>query len=120
MATISISCEEYVDSPFAKSECEPRQYVSMKRYSKTDHFDKPKVCCSAFSRIFRFQGFLVALIHALTDSGHDSGREIERRIQHFFRDSFFPGVRQALVYSRLTVSDDGDSDADQFLLPFGQ
>ena len=37
MVTISISYEEFADSPFTKSECEPLQYVSMKRYFRTVH-----------------------------------------------------------------------------------
>jgi len=37
MATISTSCEECADSPFTKSECEPIQYVSIKRYFRTVH-----------------------------------------------------------------------------------
>jgi hypothetical protein len=68
----------------------------------------------------RFHGFLIALIHALADSGHDSRGKIKGRIQHFFWDSYFPGVRQALIDSRLAVTNDGNGDADQFFLSFCQ
>jgi hypothetical protein len=65
-------------------------------------------------------GFLVALVHALADPGHDRGCQIKSRVQHFFRDPFFPGVRQALIYSRLAVAHDGDGNTNQFFFSVSQ
>ena len=70
--------------------------------------------------LFRFQGILVAPVHALSDSGHHRGGEIERGVQHLFWDIGFPGGRQAVVHSGLAVSDAGDRDADEFFLAVGQ
>ena len=73
-----------------------------------------------FLSFFRFLRFFITLVHALPDSGHDGCGEIEGRIQHLFWDSSFPGVRQALVDSRLAVANDGNGDAEQLLLPIRQ
>jgi len=54
-------------------------------------------------------------MHALPDSGHDGCCQIEGRVQHFFRNTCLPSVRQALIDSRLTVPDNGNRNADQFL-----
>ena len=59
-------------------------------------------------------------MHALADSRHDRGGEIKGRSQHVFRDPLFPGVRQALIHSGLTISYNSDRDADQFFFTFSQ
>jgi len=59
-------------------------------------------------------------VHALADPRHHGGGKVKDRIQYFFRNSFFPGVRQALIHSGLTISHDGNRDADQFFFTFSQ
>jgi hypothetical protein len=59
-------------------------------------------------------------VHALADSRHNGSGQIESCIQHFFRNSVFPGVRQASVDSWLTVSNDGDRNADQMFFSLRQ
>ena len=71
-------------------------------------------------RLFRGCGFLITLVHALADSRHYGSGKVKDRIQNFFRDSFFPGVRQALVHSGLAISHDGDRNADQPFFAFRQ
>jgi hypothetical protein len=63
-----------------------------------------------------FQGLLIALVHTLTDAGHYRSGHIEGGVQHFLRYTFFPGVRQASIDSRLAVSNDGNGYPDQRLL----
>ena len=69
---------------------------------------------------FLFQRIFVALVHALADSGHDGGGDIERGVEHIFCDSCFPGGRQAVVHSRLAVAHDGDGDTDEGLFAVGE
>jgi hypothetical protein len=74
---------------------------------------------SEWSRLllgFRFQGFFIPLVHALTDTGHHRGGQIKGCIQDRFGYPLFPGVRQASIDSRLAVSNDGDGNADEGLL----
>jgi hypothetical protein len=59
-------------------------------------------------------------VHALADSRHNSGSQIKGGIQYRFRNSFFPGVRQALIHSRLAVSDNSNRYSNQFFLSIGQ
>lgn len=62
----------------------------------------------------------IAQIHALADSRHYRGGQVEGCIQHVFGNSVFPGVRQATVNSRLAVPNDRYRNADQVFFPFGQ
>ena len=56
----------------------------------------------------------------MADSRHYGGSEIKGRSKHFFGDSVFPGVRQALIHSGLTISHDRNRDADQIFFTFSQ
>jgi hypothetical protein len=55
----------------------------------------------------------------LADARHNRRREIKRRIQNLFRNPFFPSVRQASVYSRLAVANNGNCNADKDFFPLG-
>jgi hypothetical protein len=59
-------------------------------------------------------------VHALADTRDYGGGEIKGRRQDFFGDSNFPGVRQALIHSGLTISHDCNRNTDQFLFTFSQ
>lgn len=56
----------------------------------------------------------------MADSGHDGGGEIKRGVEHIFLDSRFPGGRQAVVHSGLTVADDGDGDSNEGFFAVGE
>ena len=77
-------------------------------------------CASPLFSVFVFQRILIALVHALTNSGHDGGGKIKRGVEHIFFNSHFPGGRQAMVHSGLTVADNGDGDSDEGFLAVGE